>query len=151
MTTGTPKVRWLSGRALALHLAVVIAVPTCALATWWQLGRAISGNALSWAYIFEWPAFAGLAVWAWWVLLHLPGAAVDASAPPCPRGPDRRPLKPKQAARQRLLEQRRARPRWEPSLEGPRLRAYNAYLAQLQTAHPREARRIPRPRGGGHD
>src|SRR5579875_1953719 len=31
----------------------------------WQLHRALSGNALSWAYTFEWPLFAGFAVVFW--------------------------------------------------------------------------------------
>ena len=37
---------------------------------WWQLTRAISGNDLSWAYVFEWPLFAGYAVYMWWKLTH---------------------------------------------------------------------------------
>jgi hypothetical protein len=31
----------------------------------WQLRRALSGNELSWAYTFEWPLFAGFAVYFW--------------------------------------------------------------------------------------
>jgi len=31
----------------------------------WQFHRAMSGNALSWAYTFEWPLFAGFAVVFW--------------------------------------------------------------------------------------
>ena len=31
----------------------------------WQLRRALAGNALSWAYTFEWPLFAGFAVVFW--------------------------------------------------------------------------------------
>ena len=31
----------------------------------WQLHRALSGNALSWAYTFEWPLFSGFAVVFW--------------------------------------------------------------------------------------
>jgi DNA-binding transcriptional regulator of glucitol operon len=31
----------------------------------WQLRRAQAGNALSWAYTFEWPIFAGFAVVFW--------------------------------------------------------------------------------------
>ncbi len=31
----------------------------------WQLHRALAGNALSWAYTFEWPLFAGFAVVFW--------------------------------------------------------------------------------------
>jgi hypothetical protein len=31
----------------------------------WQLHRALSGNALSWAYTFEWPLFSAFAVVFW--------------------------------------------------------------------------------------
>jgi hypothetical protein len=31
----------------------------------WQFHRALGGNALSWAYTFEWPLFAGFAVVFW--------------------------------------------------------------------------------------
>jgi hypothetical protein len=31
----------------------------------WQFHRALTGNALSWAYTFEWPLFAGFAVVFW--------------------------------------------------------------------------------------
>jgi hypothetical protein len=37
---------------------------------WWQATRALSGNTLSWAYTFEWPVFAGYALYMWWKLLH---------------------------------------------------------------------------------
>lgn len=33
---------------------------------WWQIRRAASGNALSWAYAVEWPVFAGFVVFIWW-------------------------------------------------------------------------------------
>ena len=42
----------------------------CAAATWWQAGRALSGNGLSWFYTFEWPVFAGIAIAGWWHLIH---------------------------------------------------------------------------------
>jgi hypothetical protein len=28
----------------------------------WQINRALNGNRLSWAYVFEWPFFGGYAV-----------------------------------------------------------------------------------------
>jgi hypothetical protein len=36
----------------------------------WQIDRATSGNELSWAYVFEWPFFAGYALYLWWKLIH---------------------------------------------------------------------------------
>ena len=32
--------------------------------------RALGGNTLSWAYVFEWPIFAAFALYMWWNLLH---------------------------------------------------------------------------------
>ena len=32
--------------------------------------RALGGNSFSWVYVFEWPIFAGFAVYMWWNLLH---------------------------------------------------------------------------------
>jgi phage shock protein PspC (stress-responsive transcriptional regulator) len=62
--------RWLSARALRLHLAVAVLAPGCAVAGWWQATRALAGNELSWAYSVEWPLFALIAVGAWWQLIH---------------------------------------------------------------------------------
>jgi len=62
--------RWLSRRALLLHLEVAVVAPGCAVAGWWQATRALSGNGLSWFYSVEWPVFALLAIWGWWHLLH---------------------------------------------------------------------------------
>jgi len=62
--------RWLSPRALLLHLEVVIVAPGCAVAGWWQATRALAGNGLSWVYSVEWPLFALLALWGWWHLIH---------------------------------------------------------------------------------
>lgn len=57
-------------RILSLHLAVGVVVPGCLALTWWQITRALSGNTLSWAYVFEWPIFAGYALFVWWKLIH---------------------------------------------------------------------------------
>lgn len=35
-----------------------------------EILRALSGNALSWAYVFEWPFFAGYAIYVWRKLLN---------------------------------------------------------------------------------
>ncbi len=62
--------RWLSRRALLLHLEVAVVAPGCAFAGWWQATRALAGNGLSWVYSVEWPLFALLAIWGWWHLVH---------------------------------------------------------------------------------
>jgi integral membrane protein len=62
--------RWLSPRALLLHLEVAIVAPACLAAGWWQVRTALAGNSLSWVYTVEWPIFALIAIGAWWFLIH---------------------------------------------------------------------------------
>jgi hypothetical protein len=62
--------RWFGRRALLLHLEFWLFVAACGLAAWWQATRALGGNGLSWFYTFEWPAFALIAIAAWWHLIH---------------------------------------------------------------------------------
>jgi hypothetical protein len=59
-----------------MHVTLLVLLPVFAWLTWWQLRRALSGNTLSWAYTFEWPLFAGYAVYVWWQLIHDQSAAV---------------------------------------------------------------------------
>jgi hypothetical protein len=69
---------WFSPRAIGLHVTVLIVVPTFFALFDWQLHRALAGNGLSWAYVFEWPFFAVYAVYLWWKLVHEPpGTPVD--------------------------------------------------------------------------
>jgi integral membrane protein len=64
------RARWFSGRAVLLHLAVIVLASGCLIAGWWQATRALEGNALSWFYSVEWPVFALLSVAGWWYLIH---------------------------------------------------------------------------------
>jgi hypothetical protein len=52
------------------HLALVGGLLLCAAAFWFELHRALGGNGLSWAYVFEWPLLGGFAVYMWWKTLH---------------------------------------------------------------------------------
>jgi hypothetical protein len=62
--------RYFSSRCIALHVTLLVLLPAFAFLTKWQLDRALGGNTLSWAYTFEWPLFAGYAVYVWWNLVH---------------------------------------------------------------------------------
>jgi hypothetical protein len=62
--------RWFSGRSVALHAALLVFVPGCAVAAWWQIGRAQDGNELSYLYSVMWPVFGLLAIIFWWMLIH---------------------------------------------------------------------------------
>ena len=52
-------------RWLGWHLFMVVSFWGMLWLGDWQFHRAMSGNALSWAYTFEWPLFAGFAVVFW--------------------------------------------------------------------------------------
>jgi hypothetical protein len=134
--------RWLSKRAVGLHALLAVVFPLCLLAGWWQVHRALSGNFLSYLYSVEWPAFAVLAVVAWWQLLHDVPVAVAGPAPDGPlaseaAGQDGGDLGPSWLS-------------WDPALETPELRAYNDRLYELALGGARKTWRNPRglPRDG---
>lgn len=67
-----------------VHLGLVLAVIICVSGFTVEYLRAQSGNTLSWAYVFEWPLFAGYAVYMWRKLLHeeIDGGARADDLPP---------------------------------------------------------------------
>ncbi len=110
---------WFSRRAIGYHAALAILVPACAALCDWQVHRALSGNDLSWAYVFEWPFFAGYGTYVWWRLVHdqLPGRAAD--APPV-----------------QIQVEPTAERRAEEADAEAELAAYNRYLAELHANGP---------------
>jgi hypothetical protein len=87
--------RKLTRRIVLIHLTAAVVVPGCLVLCWWQVTRALGGNTLSWAYVFEWPIFAGYGVFLWWKLIHdppadpAPGPSLsdgDAGKPPAGHG-----------------------------------------------------------------
>jgi DNA-binding transcriptional regulator of glucitol operon len=113
---------WFSRRAVKLHVVILVVVPAFLALCLWQVSRALGGNSLSWAYVFEWPLFAAYAVYMWWRFVH------EAA----PEGP------PGDAAAADPGGQSAAAPSATPlpeSAEDPEedaeLAAYNDYLAQL--------------------
>jgi hypothetical protein len=58
----------------------VVWVPGCLAAGWWQVTRALDGNGLSYLYSAEWPAFALIGLWVWWVQIHTDPESVGARA-----------------------------------------------------------------------
>jgi hypothetical protein len=68
VTAGDARPRWtilLRPRWLAWHGIAVVATLGMLYLGNWQLHRAEAGNALSWAYTFEWPLFAIFGVYFW--------------------------------------------------------------------------------------
>jgi hypothetical protein len=52
------------------HVALVIWIPGCAVAAWWQVGIAEGGDSLGWIYSVMWPSFAVFGIIFWWYLVH---------------------------------------------------------------------------------
>jgi hypothetical protein len=135
--------RWLSGRAVALHVAVLVVVPGCAIAAWWQINRAQDGNQLSYVYSVMWPVFALLALVFWWMLVHTDYDAVGlkgmrrqqathAVASHVPDGVTTSPAPSSTASEV---------PVGSAAGDDPDLAAYNARLAQLAAKGPKTWRR----------
>lgn len=106
------------------HLLMIVLVVAFLLLGWWQWTRGEGGNARSYGYALEWPAFAIFVVVFWVRLMRdelkprpeegeaSAGAATDGTALVEAEFPDV------------------ARPEIDPD-EDPELAAYNAYLARL--------------------
>ena len=119
---------WLSRRALKLHAVILVVVPAFMALCVWQITRALGGNSLSWAYVFEWPIFAGYAVYMWWRFVHEAPEDTQAFIPADGDGaPVRTATDAKAGA---AAEQRRAQEHDQQHQDAD-LAAYNEYLAQL--------------------
>jgi hypothetical protein len=56
--------------AVRLHATLAAGLTLCIGAFCFELVRALGGHTFSWLYVFEWPLFAGFAIYMWWNLLH---------------------------------------------------------------------------------
>jgi hypothetical protein len=134
-----------------MHLTLLVLLPVFAWLTWWQLTRALDGNTLSWAYTFEWPLFAGYAVYVWWQLIHDQTTAVTRRVlpPTTGEGPEGDHSQPGWAlsggrGKNVAIAARSAvdghakvhgeRFAEQTDDEAARLAAYNRYLAELNAA-----------------
>lgn len=60
-----------SRRRLArLHAGLGVAVVLCTTAFVVEILRALGGNTLAWAYVFEWPILLAYGVYMWWRLVR---------------------------------------------------------------------------------
>lgn len=55
---------------LRIHLGLFLAELMCIPAFAFEMYRALSGNALSWAYVVEWPALGTYAIYMWRKMLR---------------------------------------------------------------------------------
>ena len=123
---------------MSLHLAILVFVPGCAVAAWWQINRAAGGNQLSYLYSVLWPAFGLLSLYFWWMLIHtdfdnaglkgmLRQQAVAASGD----------LQTSVGVSPTAATLRPTAPLPVSSDEDPELAAYNARLAELAAQGPK--------------
>ena len=148
--------RWLSRRAVFLHLGCLLFVPFCIAATWWQITRAEDGNGLSYLYTFEWPVFAIVGIYFWWQFLHTDYDAVglkgmrNQAAPTATSDVENDPAKLLEPATPRATVSLATPPAPAPAIshaprtpavsstaledEDPELAAYNARLAALSSS-----------------
>jgi DNA-binding transcriptional regulator of glucitol operon len=121
------RVSWrflISRRWLGWHLCMVVCVLGMLALGYWQYRRAMEGNALSWAYTFEWPMFAifGVVFWAKTIRDEFRPPDIDDIA-------DRPEHAVGLAAKEINEAEGRELMLAEP--DDPDLAAYNAYLARL--------------------
>jgi DNA-binding transcriptional regulator of glucitol operon len=114
------KSKYLSRRAIGLHFAMIFWVALCGLAEWWQVGRAVQGNGLSYMYAIEWPAFGVLGVLGWFALLNTERVTEDEEQA-------RREYE--ETMRAQALAARNA----SDEAEDPTMAAYNDHLAKIST------------------
>jgi hypothetical protein len=123
---------------MSLHLAVLVLVPGCALAAWWQINRAADGNQLSYLYSVMWPAFGILSIYFWWMLVHTDFDSVGLKGM-------RRQQEVEASSGQGAVEvippaftgPRQGAPIATTAAEDPELAAYNARLSALTAKGPK--------------
>ena len=109
--------KYFSLRAIGLHLSLIVWILVCALAAWWQVGRAVQGNSLSYLYAIEWPVIGVLGILGWYSMLNMEKVGEH-----------------KERARREYEEKMRAdalAARRAAEVEDPTLAAYNDHLATL--------------------
>ncbi|MBU6495896.1 MAG: hypothetical protein KGR42_05725 [Acidobacteria bacterium] len=79
---------------------LVLVEAVCGLAFYFELHRAEGGNALSWAYVFEWPILGVVAIYMMWKFTHPDSVAK--------KKPDK-PLDPEFDSMRRAWEESQAR------------------------------------------
>ena len=133
------RARWLSRRAVSLHVALLVIVPGCAVAAWWQVSRAEDGNDLSYLYSVMWPVFGILAIWFWWMLVHTDYDEVGLKGMRHRQAREAVATHAVQSGRSGAAAEAEASSPVTPEMvaDDPELAAYNARLAELASQGPK--------------
>lgn len=89
-----------------IHLGLLFAELICISAFILEISRALNGNTLSWAYVFEWPLFGCYAVYMWRRMLRDEHAEHEGKSTPVATG----------------------------QTDDPRLQAWNDYLTKVHAS-----------------
>ncbi len=122
--------KWTTREAFGLHVLLLVLVSAFLALAYWQLERALHGNTLSWAYTFEWPFFAGYAVYMWWDLIHDP--------PSARRNPELSTSADEATSGDQEDKATANTPKWQADDGDEELAAYNKYLADLASSGKRK-------------
>jgi hypothetical protein len=141
MPSSRPRPRWfflITPRWLAWHAFAVFAAWGMLWLGDWQFHRAEGGNALSWAYTFEWPIFTifGVVFWAKTIIDEYRSSGTAAAGPnlrgiPVLRRRDEGLSLPAAAH----SPDAHTADQDDEAGDDPELAAYNAYLASLNRRH----------------
>lgn len=128
-----------------MHLAATVLIVTFLLLGCWQVGRAASGNLLSYGYAIQWPAFAAFVAFVWIKEIRRvvtgPGAATPGRGPVSsgPGSPATAATMDHGAAVASRPVRARTRSSAYDDSDDPELAAYNHYLA-WRNANPHASR-----------
>jgi hypothetical protein len=130
MTYSARRRRSTKGRRLRLtnlriHALLVVGVPICVAAGWFEWTRALGGREIAWIYAFEWPIFGVYGVYIWWRLYREKRSATSTATIPHANAD----VAPSTAADSNEAEAR-------PSDSDAQLVAWQRYLSALQAVDP---------------
>jgi hypothetical protein len=112
--------RYFSRRAIGIHFSLITWLALCVSCSYWQVGRALQGNSLSYLYAIEWPVFGILGLLGWYALLHVDHVSEHQ---------EKARREYEEMMRDQARMAREAEAIIEP--EDPALAAYNDHLASL--------------------
>jgi hypothetical protein len=106
--------------SLRKYLPLILGVPGCLAAGWFELTRALGGREIAWVYTFEWPLYAVAGSYMWWQIWHRKPSASPAGTP-----------KPSRVTRRGAVGSASVRLEDDPGLV-----AWQHYLANLEALDP---------------